>query len=107
MKVPNVECTNDWLLVKENPQGFSPGGVMIPQNADMGCKTGTVVKVGPGRVTEVGYFVEPQINPGDIVYLIGNGIGVPIDGVDYVLIQERHIMLTVPVHVHEPVEEEA
>jgi co-chaperonin GroES (HSP10) len=61
---------NDTVLLQPIPRGMTEGGVVLPENADMGPQKAYVVAVGPGWPTEDGAGRIPMdVAVGDTVYL--------------------------------------
>lgn len=73
----------------------TPGGIIIPQNADDERKSweGVVIAVGPGRTTDDGRQIEPRVKTGDRV-LIGkySGTEIELDGQKVVTLREDDIL---------------
>jgi chaperonin GroES len=69
------------------------GGIIIPDTAKEKPQQGEVVAVGPGRVTDDGKRVVPEVKKGQRV-LIGkySGTEVKIDGTEYVILREEDIL---------------
>lgn len=59
---------NNALVEEESKPDVSPGGILLPDSStklDSALRTGWVLAVGPGRWTEAGQFVEPEVVRGD------------------------------------------
>lgn len=85
----------DFLLIEPIPQDETPGGIALPDGASMNPPKGRVVRTGPGRHTEYGYFVEPTIKTGDIVYLAfayNEPVNIELDGVEHFVVRERDVI---------------
>ena len=69
------------------------GGIIIPDTAKEKPQQGEVIAVGPGRVTEDGKRVVPEVKKGQRI-LIGKytGTEVKIDGQEYVIVREDDIL---------------
>lgn len=72
-KTLNVRPIRDFILLQPSPQETTTasGLLHLPKTASK-SKTlqGTVLAVGPGRVTERGVRIEPEVRVGDhVVYL--------------------------------------
>jgi len=58
---------NDYVLVRRDAaKAETPGGLIIPANAQEKMHFGTVVAVGRGKV-EAGKLQEPQVKKGDAI----------------------------------------
>jgi len=69
------------------------GGIIIPDTAKEKPQQGQVVAVGPGRMTEDGKRLTPDVKKGQRV-LIGKytGTEVKIEGHEYVILREDDIL---------------
>ena len=69
------------------------GGIIIPDTAKEKPQEGEVVAVGPGRLTEDGKRVAPEVKKGDRI-LVGkySGTDVKIDGTEYVILREDEVL---------------
>ncbi len=69
------------------------GGIIIPDTAKEKPQQGEIIAVGPGRVTEDGKRVAPEVKKGQRV-LIGkySGTEVKIDGDEFVILREDDIL---------------
>lgn len=84
----------DRVLVKpEDAETETPGGILIPENAQKTPARGLVIAVGRGRVTDGGRVLEPHVKTGDrVVYGRYAGQEVRIDGEDHVVLREEEIL---------------
>ncbi len=58
----------DMVLIRLEPmEEVSKGGILIPKNAKVKHQIGKVLATGPGKVTERGVRVEPEVKKGDRV----------------------------------------
>jgi co-chaperonin GroES (HSP10) len=77
----------DLVLVRNHGQNQTPGGIALPEGAEIAPPTGTVVRVGP----EVTDLVE-----GDQIYMMFQSYGppmtVPFHGVEYLLVHSNEIV---------------
>ena len=92
----NVRPLADRLLIRRLEAADEVrGGIIIPDTAKEKPTEGEVVAVGPGRMTEDGNRVAPQVEKGDRV-LIGkySGTEVKIEGDDYVILREDDVLAT-------------
>ena len=90
----NVQPLADRILVRHiEEQETVRGGIIIPDTAKEKPQEGEVVAVGPGRLTEDGKRVTPEVKKGDRV-LIGkySGTDVKIDGNEYVIQREDDVL---------------
>lgn len=90
------EPLNDWVLIEMVPEGFTPGGIAVPEGADVGAKVGKILAIGPGRMSEYGVCIETSLEIGAVVYPPLQGITVTIQGKDYVICREEQLLGRVP-----------
>ena len=71
----------------------SSGGIILPDTAQEKPQQGTVVAVGPGKVSDSGNLVEMTVKKGDkVLYGKYSGSEVTFDGLDYVIMRESDIL---------------
>jgi chaperonin GroES len=90
----NVRPLADRILVRRiEEQETKRGGIIIPDTAKEKPQEGEVIAVGPGRLTEDGKRIAPDVKAGDRV-LIGkySGTDVRIDGTEYTIIREDDVL---------------
>ena len=90
----NVRPLADRILVRRvEEQESKRGGIIIPDTAKEKPQEGEVVAVGPGRMTEDGKRITPEVKKGDRI-LIGkySGTEVKLDGTEYVIVREDDIL---------------
>lgn len=68
------------------------GGIIIPDTAKEKPQQGKVVAIGPGRFSDAGERVKPEVSVDDMV-LYGKyaGTEVTIEGEDYLIMRESDI----------------
>ena len=69
------------------------GGLYIPDTAKEKPQQGTVISVGPGKLSEQGERLAPDVKAGDTV-LYGKYLGteVTVDDEDYLILRESDIL---------------
>ena len=90
----NVRPLHDRLLVRRIEEKETvKGGIIIPDTAKEKPQEGEVVAVGPGRLTDEGKRIAPEVKKGDRV-LIGkySGTDVKIEGTEYVILREDEVL---------------
>jgi len=90
----NVQPLADRILVRRiEEQETIRGGIIIPDTAKEKPQEGEVVAVGPGKLTDEGKRVSPEVKKGDRV-LIGkySGTEVKIEGTEYVILREDEVL---------------
>ena len=71
----------------------SSGGIILPDTAQEKPQQGTVVAIGPGKVSDSGTLVEMSVKDGDkILYGKYSGTEVNIAGTDYIIMRESDIL---------------
>lgn len=71
-------------------------GIVIPDNAQEKSTTGTVLAVGPGRITEDGTLIPMTVNVGDTV-LFGKQVGqnIKVNGQEMTIVREEELFAIV------------
>ena len=73
----------------------SSGGIILPDTAQEKPQQGTVVAVGPGKVSDAGTLVTMSVKEGDkILYGKYSGTEVNVAGTDYIIMRESDILAT-------------
>jgi chaperonin GroES len=87
----------DRVVIKPSPaEEKSRGGIILPDTAKEKPVVGEVVAVGPGKVTDDGKTVKPEVKVGDMVlYGKYSGNEVTIEGDDYLIMREADIFAIV------------
>jgi chaperonin GroES len=68
------------------------GGIIIPDTAKEKPQQGKIVAVGPGRISDAGERMKPEVNVNDIVlYGKYSGTEVTIDGEEFLIMRESDI----------------
>ena len=71
----------------------SSGGIILPDTAQEKPQQGTVVAVGPGKVSDAGALIEMSVKEGDkILYGKYSGTEVNVAGTDYIIMRESDIL---------------
>jgi chaperonin GroES len=72
------------------------GGLYIPDTAKEKPSQGEVVAVGPGKLSEEGKRLEPDVKVGDkVLYGKYSGTDVTLDGEEYLILRESDILAIV------------
>lgn len=90
----NIELIGDYVLVEpDTSEDLTPGGIVIPDNAQMKPEKGTVIAIGIGRLLKNGERQAPQAKVGDYV-MYGNPLAHPVevDGRKYIVIHEADML---------------
>ncbi len=89
----NIKPLADRVVVKPlEEQEVKQGSIIIPDTAKEKPMQGTVVAVGPGKISDNGTKIEMQVKVNDkVLYGKYSGTEVTIDGVDYLIMRESDI----------------
>lgn len=80
-------------VVREEPEGKSKGGILLPDVAKEKPKRGKVVSVGPGNRTKEGRYLELEVKVGDtVLFLAYAGSEVEVDGVEYLILSTADVV---------------
>jgi chaperonin GroES len=68
-------------------------GIYLPDTAKEKPQEGKVIAVGPGRMTDEGKRIAPDVEVGDIVlYTKYGGSEIKIDGEEFIIMRESDIL---------------
>ena len=89
-----VKPLQDRILIKRvEEEAKTKGGIIIPDSAKEKPQEGLVVAVGPGKVTDTGTRVKPEVNAGDrILFGKYSGTDIKVDGVEHLILREDDIL---------------
>ena len=84
------------MVVEAAPaEEMSSGGIILPDTAQEKPQQGTVVAVGPGKVSESGKEVAMSVKKGDkILYGKYSGTEFAFEGTEYLIMRESDILAT-------------
>ena len=87
----------DRVLVKPaEREEQTKSGIFLPDTAQEKPQEGTIIEVGPGRVTDDGKRVPMDLKKGDLVlYAKYGGTEIKEEGEEYLLLTERDILAKV------------
>ena len=69
------------------------GGLYIPDTAKEKPMQGTIIAVGPGKLSEENERITPDVKVGDkVLYGKYSGTEVSVDGEDYLILRESDIL---------------
>jgi chaperonin GroES len=83
----------DRVVIKPSPADEkSRGGIILPDTAKEKPVVGEVVATGPGKVTDDGKKINPEVKVGDkVLYGKYSGTEVTIEGEEYIIMREADI----------------
>jgi chaperonin GroES len=87
----------DRVVIKPSPaEERTKGGIILPDTAKEKPVMGEVVAVGPGKVSDDGKKIAPEVKVGDkVLYGKYSGTEVTIDGDEYLIMREADIFAIV------------
>ncbi len=93
----NLKPLSDRVVVKPaEAEEITKGGIILPDTAKEKPQQGEIVAVGPGRVSDDGKTIAPQVNVGDMVlYGKYSGTEATVDGTEYLIMRESDIFAVV------------
>lgn len=85
---------DDRVVVKPlEAEEKTSGGIVLPDTAKEKPAKGEVIAVGPGRLTEDGKRITPEVKKGDrVIYGKYSGSDIKVDGVEYKILNESEIL---------------
>ena len=89
-----LQPMGDRLVVKPiQSEEKTKSGIYIPDTAKEKPQEGKVIAVGPGRMTEEGKRIPPDVEVGDIIiYTKYGGSEIKIDGEELIIMRESDIL---------------
>ncbi len=93
-----LQPMGDRLVVKPiQSEEKTKSGIYLPDTAKEKPQEGKVIAVGPGRVTDEGKRIVPDVEVGDIViYTKYGGSEIKIDGEELIIMRESDILAKKP-----------
>ncbi len=90
----NVEPLADRVVVLPlEDEEQMRGGLYIPDTAKEKPQSGKIVAVGPGKLSEEGVRIEPDVKVGQtVLYGKYSGTEVTVEGEDYLILREADIL---------------
>lgn len=88
-----VKPLADRVVIKPSPaEEKTKGGIILPDTAKEKPVVGEVVAVGPGKVSDDGKKIVPEVKVGDkVLYGKYSGTEVTIDSQEYLIMREADI----------------
>jgi chaperonin GroES len=89
----NLKPLADRVIIKPSAaEETTKGGIILPDTAKEKPIEGTVVAIGPGKTSEEGKAVKPEVKVGDkVLYGKYSGTEVTVDGEEYLIMRESDI----------------
>lgn len=87
----------DRVVIKPAPaEEKTKGGIILPDTAKEKPVIGEVVAVGPGKISDEGKLIAPEVKVGDkVLYGKYSGTEVTVDGDEYLIMREADIFAIV------------
>ncbi|CAN5244605.1 MAG: co-chaperone GroES [Euzebyales bacterium] len=87
----------DRVVVQANEaEETTASGLVIPDTAKEKPQEGTVIAVGPGRISDAGERITLDVTEGDVVvYSKYGGTEIKVSGEDYLILSARDILAIV------------
>ena len=94
----NVKPLSDRVVVKPLEEAEQmKDSIYIPDTAKEKPSQGMIIAVGPGKMSDEGARIEPDVSVGDkVLYGKYSGTDVTLDGEEYLILRESDILAIVP-----------
>lgn len=94
----NLKPLADRVVVKPSAaEERTKGGIIVPDTAKEKPVWGTIIAVGPGKVSDEGKVIAPEVKIGDqVLYGKYSGTEVTIDGEELLIMRESDIFAIMP-----------
>jgi chaperonin GroES len=93
----DIEMTENRVLVQPAPEATqTPGGIVLPEAARGKPTRGTIIAVGPGRISEAGALIPMPFEIGQqVVYGTYSGTEIEVDGETVLILKQPDIYCVV------------
>jgi chaperonin GroES len=94
----NLKPLADRVVVKPSAaEERTKGGIIVPDTAKEKPVWGTVIALGPGKISDEGKLIAPEVKVGDsVLYGKYSGTEVTIDGEELLIMRESDIFAIMP-----------
>jgi chaperonin GroES len=94
----NLKPLADRVVVKPSAaEEKTKGGIIVPDTAKEKPVWGSVVAIGPGKTSDEGKVITPEVKVGDsVLYGKYSGTEVTIDGEEFLIMRESDIFAIMP-----------
>ncbi len=94
----NLKPLADRVVVKPSAaEERTKGGIIVPDTAKEKPVWGEVIAVGPGKTSDEGKLIAPEVKVGDrVLYGKYSGTEVTIDGEELLIMRESDIFAIMP-----------
>ena len=92
-----IKPLEDRIVVQASEaETTTASGIVIPDTAKEKPQEGSVIAVGPGRISDQGERIKLDVSEGDIVvYSKYGGTEIKLDGQEYLILSARDILAVV------------
>ncbi len=92
-----IQPLADRVVVKALEEGEQMrGGLYIPDTAKEKPQQGEIVAVGPGKLSEQGERLAPEVKVGDtVLYGKYSGTDVTVDGQEFLILREADVLAVI------------
>ena len=93
----NIKPLSDRVVIKaEDAEEKTASGIILPDTAKEKPQIGTVISVGPGKVSENGELIKMNLKTKDkVLYGKYSGTEVNVDGEELLIMRESDILATI------------
>lgn len=92
----NYETTADRVVVEPDPDNETTASGFIIAYDDTPTRLGTVILVGPGKISKKNVVIPVDLKTGDrVMFFKGTGIAVTVEGRSLLLFKENELIGTV------------
>ena len=93
----NIKPLEDKIVVQASEaETTTASGIVIPDTAKEKPQEGTVVAVGPGRISDQGERIKIDVSEGDtVVYSKYGGTEIKLGGEEYLILSARDVLAIV------------
>ena len=93
----NFRPLHDRVVVKRVEEDTkTAGGIIIPDTAKEKPQQGEVIAVGPGKLTEDGKRIQPELKEGDrVLYGKYSGTEVTVGDEQYLILRESDVLAVI------------
>lgn len=94
MQSKKINPLNDRVLIKPlSDETYNHGNIIIPDAGKERPEVGEVIAVGPGRLSEFGIEITPNVTVGDLVLIPKIGtLRFPFEGEEYYITNFKEIL---------------
>jgi chaperonin GroES len=98
----NLRPLSDRVVLEPHKnEGYTAGGLILPEMAKEKPQKGTVLAVGPGRINNHSRHIQMDVKTGDLVlYVMYAGTEIKINGKKLLILKESDILAIVEKDRH-------